>query len=149
MDMLNLIDFQLRPLLEEEAAWRSVIYAPIPPPDIEVRVRWVKRTLKASAEALFVDLFAQSACAFWLDSSRVIPGLSRFSFMGDAAGADVTLYRGGSVAIERDGERTSEPAEQGFFRYLRDRLRRYRASGARLPFAFAGGFVGYFGYELK
>jgi para-aminobenzoate synthetase len=146
---MNLVDFQLRPLIDEEVAWRSVIYAPMPAPDIPVQLRYVKRALNVSAEALFVGLFGASRTAVWLDSSRVMSGLSRFSYMGDAGDADVIRYSESIVMSEREGEVTQTRAEQGFFRYLRERLRRYQVAGDPLPFDFAGGFIGYFGYELK
>jgi len=152
MKMVNPVDFQLRPLLDDEAAWRSIIYAPTPAPEIAARVLHSRRALKVSAEALFVALFGNSGGAFWLDSARVMAGLSRFSFMGDAACGEILRYRSGgqSVEIVRDGAGArAEPADRGFFRYLRDRLRRYELTGDQLPFDFAGGFLGYFGYELK
>src|SRR5882724_10391752 len=82
--MVNLVDFQLRPLEDEERVWRSVIYAPAPLPQTTVRMVHVRRSLAVSAEALFVALFGAARDAFWLDSSREMAGLSRFSFMGDA-----------------------------------------------------------------
>jgi hypothetical protein len=136
-------------LIDEEVAWRSVIYAPMPAPDISVQLRYVKRALKVSAEALFVELFSASRTAFWLDSSRVMSGLSRFSYLGDAGDADVIRYSESIVMSEHEGEVTQTRVEQGFFRYLRERLRRYQVAGDALPFDFAGGFVGYLGYELK
>src|SRR5213078_3285449 len=37
-------------------------------------------------EEVFCTLFREEPVAFWLDSSRVEPALSRFSFMGAAGG---------------------------------------------------------------
>ena len=150
--MVNLIDFQLRPLEDEERVWRSVIYAPPALPQTAVRVLYRRRTLHVGAEALFVALFGAARNAFWLDSSREMPGLSRFSFMGDARGADVLRYDSSERRVEVEPDNADmhdERAERGFFRYLRDRLQRYQVAGNDLPFDFVGGFVGYFGYELK
>ncbi len=46
-----------------------------------------------NTEQMFVHLFGKSTNAFWLDSSRVEPGLSRFSFMGDSSGENSLLIR--------------------------------------------------------
>ena len=149
---MNRVDFKLRPPLDDEATWRSAIYAPPPAPAIVARVFHSKRRLEVSAEALFVALFGAVASSFWLDTSRVMPGLSRFSFMGDGDCGEVLRYRTDerSVELVRGGAHaTRARADHGFFHYLRERLRRYQVIGDTLPFDFIGGFVGYFGYELK
>lgn len=105
----------------------------------------------ADAEAVFLDLFGDSPYSFWLDSSRVQEGLSRFSFLGDTSGplSEVLTYRvgGGGVHV-RDGSGTR--TESGsVFDVLAERLRRRRLPADDLPFDLTGGYVGYFGYELK
>jgi para-aminobenzoate synthetase len=104
------------------------------------------------AERAFVELYGASPQAFWLDSSKVEPGLSRFTFMGDTGGPDseVLTYR---VA---DGFVTVQPAhgvphaEAGtIFESLRNRTGVQVHGLEDLPFDFDGGYVGYFGYELK
>jgi para-aminobenzoate synthetase len=78
-------------------------------------------------EAVFAEFFAASDTCFWLDSN----GLSRFSFLG--TGRPALVHRAGSGGFDAlDGE-----------------LRRSRIDGTGLPFGFAGGYVGYFGYEMK
>ena len=113
--MVNLIDFQLRPVADEEAVWRSVIYARAPVSQIPARVRYFRRALQVSAEAVFVALFGAARHTFWLDSSREMAGVTRFSFMGDAAGADVLRYsnreREVRIGSENAAPRT-EPAGQ-------------------------------------
>ena len=89
---------------------------------------------------------------FWLDSSAVIEGLSRFSFMGDGSGplAEYVTYdvATGTVAVERGGTVTC--VEQRFFDYLDEQLRRRAAPVPDgLPFDFNLGYVGCLGYELK
>jgi para-aminobenzoate synthetase len=100
----------------------------------------------------FAELYRSSPHAYWLDSSRVEPGLSRFSFLGDAAGplAEVLTYLVGeeSVAVtDGAGHRGREPGD--IFDVLRRRLDERRMPGDDLPFDLNGGYVGYFGYELK
>jgi para-aminobenzoate synthetase len=79
------------------------------------------------AETLFAEFFASSDTCFWLDSN----GLSRFSYLG--TGTRTLVHRAGA----------------GGFDALAGELRRSRADETGLPFSFAGGYVGYFGYEMK
>ncbi|MFJ1749374.1 aminodeoxychorismate synthase component I [Streptomyces sp. NPDC088116] len=103
-------------------------------------------------EAAFLALHGASDRAFWLDSALVEEGLSRFSFLGDAegAGGEVLTYRlgDGAVIVEPSG---GIPYLQSgdVFDVLRDRLERRVEGADELPFDFTGGYVGYFGYELK
>ena len=60
-----------------------------------------------------------------------------------------TVASDASKSSVKTADVRGERAERGFFRYLRDRLQRYQVAGNDLPFDFVGGFVGYFGYELK
>ncbi|MEU4805000.1 aminodeoxychorismate synthase component I [Actinosynnema sp. NPDC023587] len=105
----------------------------------------------ADAEAIFLTLFADQPHCFWLDSSRVEDGLSRFSFLGDTSGplSEVLTCRAGSGVVEvrdADGVRL---ATGSVFDVLDQRLRDRRIPDPALPFDLTGGYVGYFGYELK
>jgi para-aminobenzoate synthetase len=104
------------------------------------------------AEEAFSQLYGTSTRAFWLDSARVEPGLSRFSFFGDASGptGEVLTFRVGddSVTVEPSGRTPySEPGT--IFEALERRLGGTVHGAESLPFDLAGGYVGYFGYELK
>jgi para-aminobenzoate synthetase len=106
----------------------------------------------ADAEAAFAALFGRYESAFWLDSARVIPGLSRFSVLGAAAGplgevltADV---RRREVRV-RTGTGAERRHAGGFFDHLGAALRERRIAPSGLPFDFDLGYVGYLGYELK
>ncbi|MGF1426761.1 aminodeoxychorismate synthase [Kitasatospora sp. LaBMicrA B282] len=101
-------------------------------------------------EAAFERLYAGAAQAFWLDSARVEPGLSRFSFLGDASGplAETVRYRVGEQVVMVDGASPTTHAES-VFDYLKRELARRVVDAPALPFDFTGGYVGYFGYELK
>jgi para-aminobenzoate synthetase len=104
------------------------------------------------AEAAFQELFSDDAHRFWLDSSTVIPGLSRFSFMGDGSGplAEYVTFdvAEGVVDVHRAGERFS--VRRPFLEYLDEELRRRATpTPAGLPFDFNLGYVGCLGYELK
>jgi para-aminobenzoate synthetase len=104
-----------------------------------------------AAENAFATLFGDRAHAFWLDSSRVAAGLSRFSFMGAALGglgAEVRYSVGGArlTVTCRDESRVHE---EMLFDFLRRELARLHTDSPALPFDLNGGFVGYLGYELK
>jgi para-aminobenzoate synthetase len=122
----------------ESSAWR-----------VDVR----KLSVRPDPEKVYRELFAGGEHSFWLDSSSVIEGFSRFSFMGDGSGplAEYVTYSttDGVVSITRpDGgtERIAQP----FFAYLDEQLRRRAIPApADLPFDFNLGYVGYLGYELK
>ncbi|MEY9212147.1 chorismate-binding protein [Thermobifida halotolerans] len=114
-----------------------------------LRFRVLER--EVDAEAVFLARYAEREYAFWLDSSRV-GGTARFSFLGCADGprGEVLTYRVGDGAVRvrsADGAVRDEPGT--IFDVLDARVA--PAPGARpdLPFDFAGGYVGYFGYELK
>jgi para-aminobenzoate synthetase len=107
---------------------------------------------RAGTEAIFRRLFADSPECFWLDSSLLQPGLSRFSFLGDASGplGETLTYRVGDrgVTVTDAAGTRSEPGSA--FDVLGRRLRERRIDGDdALPFGFTGGYVGYFGYEMK
>ncbi|WP_329791337.1 aminodeoxychorismate synthase component I [Lentzea sp. DG1S-22] len=103
-------------------------------------------------ESLFRKLFAGGSRPFWLDSSSVIDGLSRFSYMGDASGplAEYLSYRisDNTVTVEKNG--TTTEVESPFFAYLDEQLaQRAIPTPEGVPFDFNLGYVGYLGYELK
>ncbi|MFJ2414060.1 aminodeoxychorismate synthase component I [Streptomyces brevispora] len=125
-----------------------------PAPAYTVHVR--KVSAQPDTEAAYRELFAADDRSFWLDSSNVIEGLSRFSFLGDGSGplAEYVTYRisDGVVTITAPGHagRVEEIVEQGFFDYLDEQLRAREVPVPEgLPFEFNLGYVGYLGYEMK
>ncbi|MFD0415273.1 aminodeoxychorismate synthase component I [Streptomyces sp. NPDC127108] len=116
---------------------------------LDLTVEVVDRAVDTAA--LFTTLFSGSEHAFWLDSSAPGVGGSRFSFLGDDSGplAETLTYRTGENAVtvrDATGERTEDGT---IFEVLQDRLRARPVGAADLPFDLNGGYVGYFGYELK
>ncbi|MEH0417664.1 aminodeoxychorismate synthase component I [Streptomyces sp. B21-083] len=105
----------------------------------------------ADSEAVFLNLFDNTPYCFWLDSSRVEEGLSRFSFLGDTSGplSEVLTYRTGGGAVEVRDVNGVHRATGSVFDVLEQRLRERRIPDSDLPFDLTGGYVGYFGYELK
>ena len=104
------------------------------------------------AERAFAALFGDREHAFWLDSSRVDPALSRFSFMGAAAGelgAEIR-YRVGELAADASAAPAAASVhDEPLLAYLSRELARLHTESPELPFDLNGGFVGYLGYELK
>lgn len=105
----------------------------------------------ADAEAVFTAAFERSDSVFWLDSSLAETGRARFSFMGDASGprALVLTYRTAPRELMVRRGDAGQVRDESIFDYLRDHIPGQQPAGPRLPFDFVGGFVGYFGYELK
>ncbi len=103
-----------------------------------------------TAEEIFENLFGDSDSAFWLDSSALRQGLSRFSFMGDGSGprsCEVSYRNGDPVIVKRGVEVSEEPTD--ILAFLDQQLQTRVIGNESLPFDFCGGFVGYLGYELK
>lgn len=101
------------------------------------------------AEAAFVQLYGSKRDAFWLDSSLVEAGSARWSFFGDTSGPGAARieYDGAShqVTIAEHNRTTVESID--IFDYL-ERERGVPPDDAP-PVPFIGGFVGWFGYELR
>ncbi|MBH1938887.1 aminodeoxychorismate synthase component I [Streptomyces sp. AV19] len=133
----------------ERARWAAREDAPAEGPELRPVVEVVERAVDTAA--LFTELFAASADCFWLDSSAPGIGGARFSFLGDDSGplAETLTYRTGRNEVTvRDA--TGEHTEPGtVFDVLQQRLRARRLTTPDLPFDLNGGYVGYFGYELK
>ena len=121
------------------------------PPAAGVEVRHRALETWCDPEAAFVALYGDREHAVWLDSSRVEPGLARFSFMGAPDGPLGRVVRYDvatrALTIERAGGR--EVLRENVFDYCERELAHLRADAPELPFDFTCGFAGYLGYELK
>jgi para-aminobenzoate synthetase len=102
-------------------------------------------------ERVFTQLLGSEPYAFWLDSSLVTTGLSRFSFMGTGAPREnaLALYDAPSRSLQlvRNGSTTRRC--EGVLDYLQRELVAHTCEAPELPFDFVGGFVGYLGYEVR
>lgn len=107
---------------------------------------------KLAPQDAFQILFGTGDKAFWLDSSRPNETSARFSYFGDARGpySEVLEYFSAERTLKiqtRDGETQSS---EDIFSYLdRELSVRRQPALEECPFDFNGGYVGYFGYELK
>jgi para-aminobenzoate synthetase len=127
-----------------------------PLPAVETPVAWKVHSRKLEglpdAEKAFSAFFKDEEYAFWLDSSRAEPELSRFSFMGACRGENsyVAEYDVSSrrlVARRSSGERVT--CDVVIFDFLKQQLSSRSCDALDLPFDLNCGLVGYFGYELK
>jgi len=91
-------------------------------------------------------LASQSPHFFFLDSSLADGVLGRFSFVGWEPKLILSCY-GKNVLIETSGGERRRGGSNPFS-VLRRFLPPLLATPEELPFPFAGGFVGYFGYDL-
>jgi para-aminobenzoate synthetase len=116
-------------------------------------LRCARMPFAAEPEHVHQVLCAPRPYSFWLDSSRVMPGMARFSFLGFPGGrhGEVLRYRVGAPGVEvldAVGEPVGElPGD--IFGALRARLAERAVVAEELPFDLKSGYVGYFGYELK
>ncbi|MCD0452106.1 aminodeoxychorismate synthase component I [Actinocorallia sp. API 0066] len=106
---------------------------------------------EVDAETVYVGLYGNSSHSFWLDSNRCERGLARFSYLGDASGplSEVLSYSvtDDAVVVE-SADGVQSLVEGNIFDLLSRRLAASRVE-LDLPFDFNGGYVGYFGYEMK
>ncbi|NJK27315.1 MAG: aminodeoxychorismate synthase component I [Coleofasciculaceae cyanobacterium SM2_3_26] len=121
--------------------------------DLHNHIQVLSRKLQKfpNPEQVFFHLFGRETHTFWLDSSQIAPGLSRFSFMGADNGIDSFLvsYRTQDceLTITKSGKATR--SQESIFDFLKREGDRNFCKSEELPFEFNCGFVGYFGYELK
>lgn len=103
------------------------------------------------SSVLFADLLADDSRTLWLDSSEVIPGISRFSIMGRCGpyGELVTARAGTQQVRVESSDGAVQTKHTNLFDYLKTELDRKSIACTDLPFDFAMGYVGYFGYEMK
>lgn len=117
-----------------------------------LRIRSRRLPGAVDAESAFARLYGDSRWAFWLDSSLIVEGYSRFSFMGDPSGplGHVVDFDAAAGAVTiRDRTKSVRQETTDIFTWFSSRLSEVDIDAAGLPFEFAGGYVGCFGYESK
>lgn len=124
------------------------------------RLRWRRLATDAPSHEVFCKLFADSPKCFWLDSSRTDSQACRYSYMGSCDGPhafytsyslaqrEVTTWKRRGGQVQQRAYRLA--ADQSFFDVVDRKLAKRKCPIDKdLPFDFVGGFVGYFGYEMK
>jgi para-aminobenzoate synthetase len=129
---------------------RAARRPPARPPE---RVQLRRRRLDAwcEPEAVFAAAYAGHDHAAWLDSSRTGAGVARFSFIAAPDGplGHVVRYDAGARTVVVEGAAGTAVRAESVFDHCRRELERLHVDAPELPFDFVGGFVGYFGFELK
>jgi para-aminobenzoate synthetase len=119
---------------------------------VPLRAHLRRLELELDTDALHDELYRDSTASFWLDSARVEPGLSRFSYLGQVEGpaGESISYRVGETSVLVQPHQAAPFREPGdIFSALERRLGRPVQGAEELPFELPGGYVGFFGYELK
>ncbi|MEU2729144.1 aminodeoxychorismate synthase component I [Streptomyces griseoviridis] len=103
------------------------------------------------AEQAFRALFGNEPHHFWLDSSLVAEGLSRYSFMGCGGPlSEYVTYEVGTDRVRVEDRDGVHWVEGTVFDHLDGELKRRRlAAQPGIGTEFNLGYVGYLGYELK
>lgn len=118
--------------------------------DKRFRVMSLRLKDEPDAEKLYARLFGGQPGAVWLDSSRVIEGLSRFSILGGCGphGEWVTADANRGVDV-KSSDGTVAHLPQSIFDYLSQQTAERAVPGIINGCDFALGYVGYLGYEMK
>lgn len=113
------------------------------------RAFWREIPREIDMEEAFSSLFSESPHAFWLDSSLVEQGRARWSYAGDASGPNSARlqYRSADQRLEISDHAGSHIERAGIFDHL-GKIEPSRPEPAP-PCPFMGGYVGWFGYELR
>jgi para-aminobenzoate synthetase len=113
------------------------------------RAFWREIPREIDMEETFSSLFSESPHAYWLDSSLVEQGRARWSYAGDASGPNAACiqYRCSDKRIEISDRTGTHIRHTGIFEYL-ERIEPSRPEPTP-PCPFVGGYVGWFGYELR
>ncbi|MFZ5988324.1 MAG: aminodeoxychorismate synthase component I [Bacillota bacterium] len=102
-------------------------------------------------EQVFLHFYGNHENAIWLDSSSIVEGFSRFSFMGGSGGE--LFFKVSYVSSKKEITVSKNGSEQvlneSIFDYLRRETCKYYTETPNIEFNFNCGFVGYFGYEIK
>ncbi len=110
-----------------------------------------KLSVFVDPEIFFKQVYIKNNPIIWLDSSKILPGISRFSFIGCVDGplSYAVNYDLQMKEVTIDRQQTRLKKKISIFDFLKQELSKIVVNKMDLPFNFIGGFVGYFGYELK
>jgi para-aminobenzoate synthetase len=107
--------------------------------------------LRPTPSCVFASAFAKSPAAFWLDSSLSEAGTGALFLHGrcERSAHPGTEYRSAPDLLTIRHASRFRRRDAGHLRLPARGPLGPDPQGPKLPFDFAGGFVGYFGYELK
>jgi len=116
------------------------------------RFRLISRRLDGQpyAEAVYSQLFASQRGAFWLDSSMIVDGYSRFSILGGRGPHSEWVTADANCGVRvHHSDNTVTHLDQSLFDYLGEQTAERAVTGFGSDCEFALGYVGYLGYEMK
>lgn len=100
--------------------------------------------------AFFQKIFTKNGPAVWLDSSLMMPNISRFSIMGCLNGplSYALRYDVATKTITKKQGQDEKQFQMNLFDFLQMELQHFAVPVQDYPCQFYCGFVGYFGYEM-
>lgn len=104
------------------------------------------------SKLVFEKWFKDIENVIWLDSSKVVEGLSRYSIIGLASDnyGHTLKYYSINKSVELNYNNGSvKKYNESIFDFLNKKLKEINIATKDIPFDFHLGYVGYFGYELK
>ena len=121
---------------------------------LELHARVRSFDIALDTEATFRTLASRSPGAplFWLDPDQASGHGSRYSMMGAVSGPHSQTIRyqvESRTALIRTGDNREELPDIDIFELLNRLISSTSVTGLPADFPFAGGYFGYFGYELK
>ncbi len=110
-----------------------------------------KLNMYHDSEKAFMTLFGKSEYAFWLDGNKREKQFSRFSYMGDTSepSSQIISYDVNKQTLCITKQNKILKKQKNIFEYLNEQLKEHQQKISATPFYFVGGFIGYFGYEIK
>lgn len=110
---------------------------------------WRELPHAIDAEAAYCALYSDAPYSFWLDSNIADPARARWSYIGDVSGphAAAIRYRSHGRILDVATSRGVRSEKIDIFEHLK----RHQPSAAQSlpPCPFKGGYIGWFGYELR
>lgn len=110
-------------------------------------IKYEKLSTWINPALIFETLFENKPYAFWLDSNMPQNKFSRYSYMGIPD--EIINYSLTKKKLTIQKNQKTNHSTQDIFSYLKVQLTKRKIKTTKLPFDFIGGYIGYFGYELK
>lgn len=116
---------------------------------------WVQELeMDVPSENIFQFQYANGKNVIWLDTSKVVDGFSRFSYLGCLEGplSYAIHYDVNKTALKIIKDNKEYHYNESIFDFLERQLANItvqKVDDADYPFEFRCGFAGYFGYEMK
>ena len=123
----------------------------IPPKPSKLFHYWKEIPIEVDTEKVFTTYFASSKNAFWLDSNMHEKGLGNWSYLGASSEQSTQMisYKTNTKELSIFDGRETHVEQQSIFSFLENQMKEKIASDHSPPCPFLGGYVGWFGYEMR